>query len=89
MEENKTYTVSTLHLINGDTIDAIQSKQCPLREQIVYQFEHPKSDFITIRHDDIGTVSVPIKNILYIASHHMTGDELNEYLDIEATEHGD
>lgn len=89
MEVNRNYTVSTLHLINGDTINAIQSKQCPLGEQIVYQFEHPKSNFITIRYDDIGTVSVPIKNILYISSHHMTIDELNEYLDIEATEHGD
>lgn len=64
MEVNRNYTVSTLHLINGDTIDAIQSKQCPLGEQIVYQFEHPKSNFITIRYDDIGTVSVPIKNIM-------------------------
>lgn len=89
MEVNRNYTVSTLHLVNGDTIDAIQSKQCPLREQIVYQFEHPNSDFITIRYDDIGTVSVPIKNILYIATHHMTEDELTEYLNIEATEHGD
>lgn len=89
MEVNRNYTVSTLHLVNGDTINAIQSKQCPLREQIVYQFEHPNSDFITIRYDDIGTVSVPIKNILYISSHHMTEDELTEYLNIEATEHGD
>ena len=89
MEVNRNYTVSTLHLINGDTINAIQNKYLPLGEQIVYQFEHPKSNFITIRYDDIGTVSVPIKNILYISSHRMTIDELNEYLDIEATEHGD
>ena len=64
MEVNRNYTVSTLHLINGDTINAIQNKYLPLGEQIVYQFEHPKSNFITIRYDDIGTVSVPIKNIL-------------------------
>lgn len=66
MEENKTYTVNTLYLVNGDTIDAIKKRHCPLRKQIVYQFEHPSSDFITIKHKKIDTVSMSIKNILYI-----------------------
>lgn len=84
MDENKIYTVNTLYLVNGDTVDAIQDRFTTLKDQIIYQFENPRSSHITIRHDDIGIASVPIKNILYIAANYLSSDELTAYLEKDA-----
>ena len=84
MDENKIYTVNTLYLVNGDSVDAIQDRFCPLKEQIIYQFENPRSSHITIRHDDIGIASVPIKNILYVATNYLSSEELAAYLEKDA-----
>ncbi|MCI6705349.1 MAG: hypothetical protein MR458_09685 [Erysipelotrichaceae bacterium] len=84
MDENKIYTVNTLYLVNGDSVDAIQDRFCPLKEQIIYQFENPKREYITIKHEDIGIASVPIKNILYVAANYLSSEELTTYLEKDA-----
>lgn len=84
MDENKIYTVNTLYLVNGDSVDAILDRFCPLKEQIIYQFENPKREYITIKHEDIGIASVPIKNILYVAANYLSSEELTTYLEKDA-----
>lgn len=79
MNQEKEYVLVTIHLINGDHVDAVQDVYCPLTDQIIYQFEHQKREYITIKQDSIGIASIPTQSIVYITANYMTMDELDEY----------
>ena len=77
---NKDYILTTIYLLDGNYIEVIENRNTALHDQIIHNFEHPKRDFISVT-NNIGNLSIPIKNINYIESLYQSYDELMRYYD--------
>lgn len=74
----KDYILTTIYMLDGNYVEVIEKRSIALHDLIIHNFEHPKRDFISIT-NNIGNLSIPIKNINYIESLYQSYDELMHY----------
>lgn len=74
----KDYILTTIYMLDGNYVEVIEKRSTALHDLIIHNFEHPKRDFISIT-NNIGNLSIPIKNINYIESLYQSYDELMHY----------
>lgn len=59
---------TTIHLLNGETIDIIEKDVFTLRNCMAYLYSKNEKDYLTIQNDE-RIISVSTKNISFIESY--------------------